>query len=174
MGGGQTTARRPMAMARAMATARTVVAAQAVAAARVAVDAQAVVAARAVPAVRAVARRAGARSASDLVTREIAIGPGGSTGWHYHAVPLMAVVRSGTLTRILSDGTVEVHHAGSSFVEPAGIHHVHLGRNLGAKPVVLLVTAAIAEGAPFALPAEAPAHASDESAYFPADAVETA
>lgn len=138
MGAWQATARRPMAMARAM------------------------------------ARRSGAETASDLVTREIAIGPGASTGWHYHLVPLMAVVRSGTLTRILSDGTVEVHHAGSNFVEPAGIHHVHLGRNLGAEPVVLHVTAAIAEGAPFALPAEAPAHASDEAAYLPADAVETA
>ncbi|WP_251054098.1 cupin domain-containing protein [Streptomyces sp. ISL-66] len=123
---------------------------------------------------RTMARRSGAQTASDLVTREISIGPGGSTGWHYHLVPLMAVVGSGTLTRILSDGTVEVHHAGSSFVEPAGIQHVHLGRNLGAEPVVLHITAAIAEGAPFAVPAQAPAQASDEAAYLPAHPVEAA
>ncbi|MET9469769.1 cupin domain-containing protein [Streptomyces sp. NPDC006544] len=108
------------------------------------------------------------------MTREVALGPGGSTGWHYHRVPLMAVVRSGTLTRILSDGTIEVHHAGTCFVEPAGIHHVHLGRNLGSEPVVLRITAALAGDVPFALPAEAPAPASDESAYLPADPVETA
>lgn len=108
---------------------------------------------------RRAARRPEAEVVSDLVVREIAIEPGGCTGWHYHRVPLMAVVKSGTLTRILHDGTVEVHHAGTSFVEPAGIRHVHLGRNLGPAPVVLCVTAALAEGDPFALPAEAPAGA---------------
>ncbi|MET9854766.1 cupin domain-containing protein [Streptomyces sp. NPDC006450] len=94
--------------------------------------------------------------ASDLVVREVEIGPGGCTGWHYHRVPLIAVVKSGTLTRILRDGTVEVHHTGTSFVEPAGRRHVHLGRNLGTEPVVLCVTAALAEGDLFALPAVAP------------------
>ncbi|WP_328298036.1 cupin domain-containing protein [Streptomyces sp. NBC_00435] len=105
---------------------------------------------------RAMGRRPEAEIASGLVVREVAIEPGGCTGWHYHRVPLMAVVKSGTLTRILHDGTVEVHRTGTSFVEPAGIHHVHLGRNLGSEPVVLCVTAALAEGDPFALPAEAP------------------
>lgn len=105
---------------------------------------------------RAAGRRPKKELASDLVAREVAIAPGGCTGWHYHRVPLIAVVKSGTLTRILHDGTVEVHHTGTTFVEPAGRRHVHVGRNLGAVPVVLCVTAAIAEGDPFALPAEAP------------------
>ncbi|WP_308379937.1 cupin domain-containing protein [Streptomyces sp. ISL-43] len=105
---------------------------------------------------QATARRPKVEAASDLVAREITIEPGGCTGWHYHRVPLIAVVKSGTLTRILHDGTVEVHHVGAGFVEPAGIRHVHLGRNLGKQPVVLHVTAALAEGDPFALPAEAP------------------
>ncbi|WP_405494150.1 cupin domain-containing protein [Streptomyces sp. NBC_00096] len=105
---------------------------------------------------RVMARRPEGEIASGLVVREVAVEPGGCTGWHYHRVPLMAVVKSGTLTRILRDGTVVVHRAGTSFVEPAGIQHVHLGRNLGSEPVVLCVTAALAEGDPFALPAEAP------------------
>ncbi|WP_371615330.1 cupin domain-containing protein [Streptomyces sp. NBC_00454] len=105
---------------------------------------------------KAADRRFKEGAASDLVAREIAIEPGGCTGWHYHQVPLIAVVKSGTLTRILHDGTVEVHRTGTSFVEPAGIQHVHLGRNLGSEPVVLCVTAALAEDAPFALPADAP------------------
>lgn len=105
---------------------------------------------------RVVGRRPKAEVASDLVMTEVEIEPGGCTGWHYHRVPLIAVVKSGTLTRILRDGTVEVHRAGTSFVEPAGRRHVHLGRNFGTERVVLCVTAALAEGDPFALPAQAP------------------
>lgn len=105
---------------------------------------------------KAAARRPNAEVASDLVAREVVIEPGGCTGWHFHRVPLIAVVKSGVLTRILHDGTVEVHRAGTSFVEPAGIRHVHLGRNLGTAPVVLFVTAALAQDEPFAMPADAP------------------
>lgn len=50
------------------------------------------------------------------------------------------MVKSGTLTRTLSDCSTEVTPPGGSFVEPAGRQHIHLGRNLGAEPVVLLVT----------------------------------
>ncbi|MFD9337028.1 cupin domain-containing protein [Streptomyces sp. NPDC060028] len=106
----------------------------------------------------AAAKAAAIRAAAtgDLMGREVVIEPGGCTGWHYHRVPLIAVVKSGTLTRILHDNTVEVHRTGASFVEPAGRRHVHLGRNLGTEPVVLYVTCALAEDAPFAVPAEAP------------------
>ncbi|MEV6953454.1 cupin domain-containing protein [Streptomyces sp. NPDC051183] len=110
-------------------------------------------------AVKAAAIRAaatGAAATGDLMAREVVIEPGGCTGWHYHRVPLIAVVKSGTLTRILHDNTVVVHRAGASFVEPAGRRHVHLGRNLGTEPVVLYVTCALADDAPFAVPAEAP------------------
>ncbi|MFJ3881675.1 cupin domain-containing protein [Streptomyces sp. NPDC090077] len=93
---------------------------------------------------------------SGLAGREVVIPPGGCTGWHYHHVPLMAVVKSGTLTRFLSDGTVEVHPAGATFVEPAGAGHVHLGRNLGTRPVVLQITCALAEDDPWSVAAPAP------------------
>ncbi|MFI8498706.1 cupin domain-containing protein [Streptomyces sp. NPDC085524] len=83
--------------------------------------------------------------------REVVIPPGGCTGWHFHRVPLDAVVLEGTLTRVLHDGTVEVHPAGTSFVEPAGIDHIHLGHNLGAEPVVLRITPALPVGTPFAI-----------------------
>ncbi|MEU3776788.1 cupin domain-containing protein [Streptomyces sp. NPDC032472] len=97
-----------------------------------------------------------AEAAAHLAGREVVIEPGGSTGWHYHRVPLIALVKSGTLTRILHDRTVVVHPPGSSFVEPAGLRHVHLGRNLGTVPVVLYVTSTLAEGEPFSLPAGPP------------------
>ncbi|GAA0278386.1 hypothetical protein GCM10010302_15070 [Streptomyces polychromogenes] len=93
---------------------------------------------------------------ADLTGREVVIPPGGCTGWHYHLVPLMAVVASGTLTRILGDGAVEVHPAGATFVEPEGGDHVHLGRNLTAEPVVLHITCALADDDPWAVPAPPP------------------
>ncbi|MEU3313928.1 cupin domain-containing protein [Streptomyces sp. NPDC048387] len=93
---------------------------------------------------------------ADLTGREVVIPPGGCTGWHYHLVPLMAVVGSGTLTRILADGSVEVHTPGATFVEPEGDDHVHLGRNLGADPVVLRVTCELADDDPWAVPAPVP------------------
>jgi quercetin dioxygenase-like cupin family protein len=35
---------------------------------------------------------------TDMVFERITIQPGGSTGWHYHLGPILAVVDSGTLT----------------------------------------------------------------------------
>ncbi|MEU2391620.1 cupin domain-containing protein [Streptomyces sp. NPDC007369] len=92
----------------------------------------------------------------DLAGREVVIAPGACTGWHFHRVPLIALVKSGTLTRILHDNTTAVHRPGTSFIEPAGPEHLHLGRNLGTEPVVLYVTSALAEGEPFSIPAGAP------------------
>ncbi|MBW5486602.1 cupin domain-containing protein [Streptomyces bambusae] len=92
----------------------------------------------------------------DVVARELVIEPGASTGWHYHHTEIAALVKSGTLTRTLHDGTVEVSVPGDFFVERAGARHVHVGQNLGTRPVVLHVTYALPEGAPFAVPAEAP------------------
>ncbi|KJY41577.1 cupin domain-containing protein [Streptomyces sp. A1547] len=107
-------------------------------------------------------RQATARLARDtagaghLAGREVVIEPGGCTGWHFHRVPLIALVKSGTLTRILHDNSVVVHRPGSSFVEPPGIEHLHLGRNLAAVPVVLYVTSTLAEDEAFSIPAAAP------------------
>ncbi|MEU9299377.1 cupin domain-containing protein [Streptomyces sp. NPDC048269] len=101
-----------------------------------------------------------ARTAAAPAAREVVIPPGGCTGWHYHRVRLNAVVLAGTLTRVLHDHTVEVHRAGTAFVEPAGIRHIHLGHNLGSEPVVIHVTPALPAGTaltPFAIPAPAPA-----------------
>lgn len=45
---------------------------------------------------------------TDVTFRTITVEPGGSTGWHTHRGQLIAVVKSGTLTRTLDDCTVEV------------------------------------------------------------------
>ncbi|MEU1485464.1 cupin domain-containing protein [Streptomyces sp. NPDC005752] len=83
---------------------------------------------------------------TDVTFREITVQPGGSTGWHTHSGQLIAVVKSGTLTRTLDDCSVEVTSAGTSFIEPSGTRHRHIGRNLGTEPVVLWVTYLLPEG----------------------------
>ncbi|THA65711.1 cupin domain-containing protein [Streptomyces sp. A0958] len=83
---------------------------------------------------------------TDVTFRTITIEPGGSTGWHTHRGQLIVVVKSGTLTRTLDDCSVEVSPAGTSFIEPSGKKHRHVGRNLGTEPVVLWVTYLLPEG----------------------------
>ncbi|MEU0301414.1 cupin domain-containing protein [Streptomyces sp. NPDC006175] len=83
---------------------------------------------------------------TDVTFREITVAPGGSTGWHTHRGELIAVVKAGTLTRTLHDCSVEVTPAGTSFIEPSGAGHRHIGRNLGAELVVLWVTYLLPEG----------------------------
>ncbi|MBP2329823.1 quercetin dioxygenase-like cupin family protein [Kibdelosporangium banguiense] len=85
----------------------------------------------------------------DYIVREITLDPGGSTGWHYHRGTLFALVRAGTLTHTESDCTsTDVYPKGSAFTEPSGTDHVHIGRNLGKKPVVLEVLYVLPAGSP--------------------------
>jgi quercetin dioxygenase-like cupin family protein len=93
---------------------------------------------------------------TEVTMREITIAPGGSTGWHYHAGELLAVVEAGTLTRELDDCSVVTSSAGQTFIEPAGEQHVHIGRNLGTEPVVLYVAYVLPTGSPLALDADDP------------------
>jgi quercetin dioxygenase-like cupin family protein len=97
------------------------------------------------------------RGTTAVSVREITIAPGGSTGWHYHDGQLLAVVKSGTLTRTLHDCSTEVTSAGASFVEPAGQDRPHIGENRGATPVVLLVTYVLPAGQPPSRDAPKPA-----------------
>ncbi|MBV2151756.1 cupin domain-containing protein [Kitasatospora sp. SUK 42] len=90
------------------------------------------------------------------LVRTITLPPGASTGWHYHPGRVEVVVLSGTLTRTLCDGRVEVSRAGDSLVEEAGPVHVHVGRNLGTEPVVLIANYAAPEGHPLAVPVAEP------------------
>ncbi len=83
---------------------------------------------------------------TDVTFRTITVAPGGSTGWHTHRGQLIVVVKSGTLTRTLDDCSVEVTPAGTSFIEPSGVKHRHIGQNLGTEPVVLWVTYLLPEG----------------------------
>src|ERR1700730_18265005 len=92
---------------------------------------------------------------TDYVFREITIGPGGSTGWHWHTGRLYGVIKAGTLTHNAADCSVDgVYPAGSGIFEPSGPDHVHIGRNVGDTPLVMQVLyifpagSAGAQGAP--------------------------
>jgi quercetin dioxygenase-like cupin family protein len=86
---------------------------------------------------------------TDYVLREVTVQPGGTTGWHWHDGTLYAYVRAGTLTHDEADCTTEdVYHQGQAFVEPSGAGNVHVGRNLGAVPVVLEVLYVDPAGSP--------------------------
>lgn len=86
---------------------------------------------------------------TDYILREITVVPGGTTGWHFHDGTLYAFVKQGTLTHSMSDCAVDaVYHPGATFVEPSGATHVHIGRNLGATPLVLDVLYVDPAGSP--------------------------
>ncbi len=72
-----------------------------------------------------------AAGAGEVVIQRIELGPNGSTGWHSHPGPAVAVVQSGSLTiKSAHDGACEsvTYTAGQSFVDE-GQGHVHLGLN---------------------------------------------
>ena len=72
-----------------------------------------------------------AAGAGEVVLQRIELGPNGSTGWHSHPGPAVAVVQSGSLTIMSAhDGACEqvTYTAGQSFVDE-GQGHVHLGLN---------------------------------------------
>ncbi|MEV7781597.1 cupin domain-containing protein [Kitasatospora sp. NPDC088351] len=91
------------------------------------------------------------------LVQTITLPPGASTGWHYHPGRVEVVVLSGTLTRTLYDGRVEVTRAGGSLVEEAGSVHIHVGRNHGSVPVVLIASYDTPAGCPLAVPVAEPA-----------------
>ncbi|MFF7638582.1 cupin domain-containing protein [Kitasatospora sp. NPDC008050] len=88
------------------------------------------------------------------VIRTITIPPGENTGWHYHPALVQAVVLSGTLTRVLQDGTVEITRPGEPLVELP--QQVHIGYNHGNEPIVILANYQVAQGCPLAVPAPPP------------------
>jgi quercetin dioxygenase-like cupin family protein len=94
---------------------------------------------------------------SDVLVQSVRIDPGGSSGWHTHPGPEVAIVKSGTLT--LFDGTdsrcrSQTFTAGQTFVRQG---HIHLGKNSGTEPVEIVVTYFdVPPGGPAAVPAGRP------------------
>ena len=78
-----------------------------------------------------------AASAGEVAMQRIELGPSGTTGWHTHPGPAVAVIQSGSLT-IVNSGCEEVTYvAGQAFVDP-GQGNVHIGRNPSATDVTVV------------------------------------
>ncbi|HEY7603635.1 MAG TPA: cupin domain-containing protein [Gaiellaceae bacterium] len=76
----------------------------------------------------------------NVVFVQVKVMPGGDFGWHYHRSPVVAAVTAGTLTLYdSSDPTCAPRRitAGNAFTEKA--NHVHLARNDGKKPALVMV-----------------------------------
>jgi quercetin dioxygenase-like cupin family protein len=85
----------------------------------------------------------------------IEIAAGAETGWHLHPVPSFAYVLEGSLEVTLKDGRTKRVNAGEALVEV--VDTLHNGRNVGARPVRLVVFYSGAAGKPLTLkpPADA-------------------
>ena len=69
------------------------------------------------------------------------IQPGGTVGWHSHPGPVTVFVQQGTLTTYAEDDPLcrPQHFTPGMTYNDRGAPHVHLARNEGTVPVVLLV-----------------------------------
>ena len=86
---------------------------------------------------------------TDIVVANIAITPGGTSGWHSHPGPVLVVVKTGALTIYRGDDPTcspTLHPAGTAFTEEGGV--VHIARNEGAVDATTVAT--------FFVPATAP------------------
>src|ERR1700737_4530112 len=94
---------------------------------------------------------------TDIAVANIAITPGGFSGWHYHPGPVLVVVKSGTITVYGADDrncSPKVHPAGTSFYERGGI--VGNARNEGTVDVVGVATFFAPPGSALRFDAAAP------------------
>jgi hypothetical protein len=102
-----------------------------------------------------------ALGATDVVTQQIRIGPGGHTGWHSHPGPVLVTVKAGSVQLIYAsdDGCQGVvYEAGDSFVD-RGDENVHIARASPFDGVELWATYFVPGGdpsAPFRLDAPDP------------------
>jgi len=86
--------------------------------------------------------------ATDFVQQDVAVAPGGYSGWHSHPGPVLITVKSGTATWYNADNptcTPVVYPVGSAFIEPANVNHNVV--NAGATNLELLNTFVIPKGA---------------------------
>jgi quercetin dioxygenase-like cupin family protein len=64
--------------------------------------------------------------------------PGGKSGPHHHAGVVFAYVVSGEIRSQVDEGPARVYHAGESFFEGPGAHHVVSENASASKPAKLL------------------------------------
>jgi quercetin dioxygenase-like cupin family protein len=86
--------------------------------------------------------------ATDFVQQDVALAPGGFSGWHSHPGPVLIVVKSGTASWYSATNEnceATIYPTGSAFIEPANASHYV--SNAGANDLELLTTYLIPKGA---------------------------
>jgi quercetin dioxygenase-like cupin family protein len=86
---------------------------------------------------------------TDIIVANIAITPGGTSGWHSHPGPVLVVVKTGALTIYRGDDPTcspTLHPAGTAFTEEGGV--VHIARNEGAVDATTVATFFVPTSAP--------------------------
>ena len=96
----------------------------------------------------------------DVVTQQIVIAPGGTTGWHSHPGPVLVTIKSGEMTIVYADDATcqgRVYGPGESFVD-RGDEFVHTALNRGSANLEFWATYLVpgAPGSPARLDAPAP------------------
>ena len=103
----------------------------------------------------------------DLTLQQVTVQPGAQLPTHFHEGTQVASIRAGVLTYTIESGSATVTHAGrdpemvvapatvtlkpgDGLIETASL--VHHAANKGKKPVVILLTALLRDGAPLATP----------------------
>jgi len=74
---------------------------------------------------------------AEITGMMIEIPVGQQTHWHLHPVPSFGMVTEGTLEVKLKDGKTKQVNEGETLVEV--VNTVHQGRNIGSKPVKILI-----------------------------------
>jgi quercetin dioxygenase-like cupin family protein len=86
----------------------------------------------------------------DVVTQQVVMAGGGSTGWHSHPGPVLVTVKSGALRLIYADDLTckgTVYEAGDSFID-RGDAVTHIARNESPTEPVELWTTYLVPGDP--------------------------
>jgi quercetin dioxygenase-like cupin family protein len=82
------------------------------------------------------------RKPAEVVMAQITLAVGGNTGWHIHHGPVFAFVKAGHLAVTRMEGVhacvTQTYGPGQAFVENPDM--IHIGRNAGTVPVVLVAT----------------------------------
>jgi quercetin dioxygenase-like cupin family protein len=82
-----------------------------------------------------------------LTALEVDYAPGGTSKPHHHAGVVFAYVVSGAIRSQVDEGEARVYHAGESFFESPGAHHVVSENASRSKPAKLLAVFVADDGA---------------------------
>jgi quercetin dioxygenase-like cupin family protein len=94
---------------------------------------------------------------TDILVTNLAVAPGGHSGWHSHPGPVLVVVKTGAMTLYHANDrtcTGERHPAGTVFIERAGV--VHVARNEGTVEATMVASSFLPAGGPGRIDAAAP------------------